>query len=89
MKIHFYWVWAAINETMDNTYFLIEDWDSKLQVDCTGWLGLAQRVKRWDTHFKNIFITHKHTDHFLWFFNLIRTVKKGLLEWLNVYCSMI
>lgn len=87
MKIHFYWVWAALNETMDNTHFLIEEWDSKLQVDCTWWLSLAQRVKVWKTNFNNIFITHKHTDHILWFFNLIRTIRYNFIDSLNVYCS--
>ena len=87
MKIHFYWVWAALNETIDNTNFLIEDWDSRLQIDCTWWLSLAQRVKRKEAVFNDIFITHKHTDHILWFFNLIRTVRYGFIEKLNVYCS--
>jgi len=87
MKIHFYWVWAALNESMDNTNFLIEDWDSRLQVDCTWGLSLAQRVKRKEAIFNSIFITHKHTDHILWFFNLIRTVSYGFLNGLNVYCS--
>lgn len=87
MKINFYWVWAALNKTMDNTYFLIEDWDNKLQVDCGGGLGLAQIVNRDDSSFENIFITHKHSDHLLWFFNLIRTIRNKKIEKLNVYCS--
>lgn len=87
MKIHFFWVGAALNESMDNTNFLIEDWDSRLQVDCTWWLSLAQRVKRKEAVFWDIFITHKHTDHILWFFNLIRTVRYSFVEKLNVYCS--
>jgi len=87
MKIHFFWVWAALNENIDNTNFLIQDWDSRLQVDCTWWLSLAQRVKRKEAIFSDIFITHKHTDHILWFFNLIRTVRYWFVDSLNVYCS--
>lgn len=91
MKIHFFGVWAALNQTMDNTYFLIESPETNLQVDCWWWIWLAQRVKKWDTYFEDIFISHKHTDHILWFFKLLRTIKtqtgKWYLEKLNVYSS--
>lgn len=89
MKITFHWVWAAINESMDNTYFLIEDWDNKLQVDCGWWLWLMQKVKRKEINFNNLFITHKHTDHLLWFFKFARDVKDWWnIEKLKVYCSL-
>lgn len=71
---------------MDNTYFLIEDLENKLQVDCGWGLKLAQLVKRWEINFKDIFITHCHTDHFLWFFNLFRTISNEIPK-LNIYCS--
>lgn len=88
MKIRFHWAWAATNESMDNTYFLIEDWKSNLQVDCGWWLWLMQLVKRWDINFNNLFITHKHTDHLLWFFKLARVIKKWQnIQKLNIFCS--
>ena len=87
MKIKFFGVWAALNESMDNTYFLIEDWNNKLQVDCGWGLNLAQLVKRKKIGFKNLFITHCHTDHFLGFFHLFRTITKEIPK-LNIYCSM-
>lgn len=86
MKIKFFWVWAAFNESMDNTYFLLEDWKNKLQVDCGGGLNLAQLVKRWEIDFENIFITHSHSDHILWFFHLHRVVWQ-FIKILNIYCS--
>jgi len=86
MKIKFFGVGAALNENMDNTYFLIEEWENKLQVDCGGWLGLAQSVKRWENHFENLFITHCHTDHFLWFFHLIRVIWTKIPK-LKIFCS--
>lgn len=87
MKIIFHWNWAALNENLDNTYFLIEDWENKLQVDCGWWLWLAQKVKRKEISFENIFITHKHTDHILWFFKLIRLFRKNEISNLNIFCS--
>lgn len=86
MKIKFFWVWASLQPTLNNTHFLIEDWDNKLQVDCGWGLKLAQLVKKWEIKFNNIFISHCHTDHFLWFFNLLRTIPKKI-DKLNVYCS--
>ena len=87
MKITFHWVWAALNQTMDNSYFLIEDWDNKLQVD-SGWgLWLAQKINRKEISFENIFITHKHTDHLLWFFKLTRLIRSWKISQLNVFCS--
>lgn len=86
MKITFFWVGAALQPTIDNSHFLIEDWDNKLQVDCSWWLSLAQRVKRKEIKIENIFISHTHTDHFLWFFHLLRTMPKETPN-LNVYCS--
>lgn len=83
MKIKFFWVWTALQPNIKNTHFLIEDWDDKLQVDASWWLSFAQKVKRKELEFDNIFLTHTHTDHFLWFFNLLRVIKK-----LNVYCSV-
>lgn len=88
MKIHFYWVWAALNKTMDNTYFLIEDWGNKLQVDCSWGLWLAQLVNRLESEFENLFITHKHTNHLLWFFHLLRVLRNWKIKKLNVYSSM-
>ena len=86
MQIKFFWTWAALQPNNDNTYFLIEDWKSKLQVDCWGWLWLAQRIRRWDISFENLFITHSHSDHLLGFFHLLRIIWKDI-EKLNIYCS--
>jgi len=86
MKIKFFGVWAALNESMDNTYFLIEDWKNKLQVDCGWWLNLAQLLKRREINFSDIFITHCHSDHFLGFFHLHR-VTWSIIPKLNVFCS--
>lgn len=87
MQIKFFWVWAAINEKSDNTFFLIEDWINNLQVDCSWWKSLARQVKFNNIKFNNLFITHKHTDHILWFFHLIRVYKKLFLDEFNIYCS--
>lgn len=86
MKIKFLWTWAALQPNIWNTHFLIKDWKNTFQVDCGWWLELAQSVKRWEIYFENIFITHCHTDHFLWFFNLLRLVWSDIPK-LNVYCS--
>ena len=86
MRIKFFGVWAAFNESMDNTYFLIEDWEKKLQVDCGWGLNLWQLVKRWEIHFNDIFITHCHSDHLLGFFHLHRAIW-NIISKLNVYCS--
>jgi len=86
MKIKFFWVWASLQQNIWNTHFLIEEWKNKLQVDCGWWLRLAQLVKKWDINFSNLFITHCHTDHFLWFFHLLRTIWNKIPE-LNIYCS--
>jgi len=86
MKIKFFGVWASLNESMDNTYFLIEDWKNKLQVDCGWWLNLAQLVKRREINFSDIFITHCHSDHLLGFFHLHRVVW-SIISNLNIYCS--
>lgn len=83
MKIHFHWIWAAINLINDNTYFLIEDWEDKIQVDCSWWLWLTRKIKFDNYNFTNLFISHKHTDHILWFFHLARI--KDLK--LNIFCS--
>lgn len=88
MKIKFHWVWAALNQTMDNTYFLIEDLDNKLQVDCGWGLWLAQKINKQEISFENIFITHKHTDHLLWFFTLTRLIRSWKIKYLNVFCSV-
>ena len=88
MKIKFFWTGAALQPTLDNTYFLIEDWENKLQVDASGWLKLAQMVKRWDIYFENIFISHSDTDHFLGIFNLFRAIPQ-IIPKLNIYCSSI
>ncbi len=87
MKITFHGVWTALNLTKDNSYFLIENWEDKLQVDCGWGLWLAQKVNRWDVSFENLFITHKHTDHLLWFFHLNRLIRNWKIKKLNVYCS--
>lgn len=87
MKIHFHWIWAAINAINDNTYFLIEDWDDKLQVDCWGWKWLTRKIKSWEINFSNLFITHKHTDHILWFFHFIRVFMNWKISNINIYCS--
>jgi ribonuclease BN (tRNA processing enzyme) len=87
MKIKFFWVWAALNKNMDNTYFLIEDWENRLQVDCGWWIWLAQRVRKTEAYFENIFITHKHSDHFYWFFHLPRLFKTNELKKLTVFSS--
>lgn len=87
MKIHFFWTWGGINLSSDNTYFLIEEWKNNLQVDCSWWLWLSRKVMYWSVIFDNLFITHKHPDHILWFFHLFRTFKPWLLENLNVFCS--
>ena len=90
MQIKFFWTWAALQPTKDNTYFLIEDWKSKLQVDCWGGLWLAQRVRRWEISFNNLFITHSHSDHLLGFFHLLkifwRNESKDKTKF-NIYCS--
>jgi len=86
MKITFFGVWAALQPNIDNTYFLIEDWKNRLQVDASWGLKLAQMVKRKEIYFENIFISHTDTDHFLWIFNLFRTVTK-IIPKLNIYCS--
>lgn len=83
MKIIFHWVWAWLNMSHDNTYFLLQDWDEHLQVDCWGGLWLARKLKYWVIDFSNLFISHKHLDHIMWFFQLAR-VKNHLF---NVYCS--
>lgn len=87
MQIQFFWVWAAINEINDNTSFLIKDWENNLQVDCGWWKTLTKKIKFNNIRFNNLFITHKHTDHILWFFHLIRVFNKYFLSWLNIYCS--
>jgi len=88
MKIHFFWVGAAINEINDNTFFLIKDWKNNLQVDCWWWKKLTKNIKFNNIFFENIFITHKHSDHILWFFHLIRVFKWNLLNNLNIFCSI-
>lgn len=82
MKIKFFWVGTALQPNFKNTHFLIKDWKNNLQVDASWWLSFAQMIKRKEIKFENIFLTHTHTDHILWFFNLLRVVKE-----LNVYCS--
>lgn len=38
MKIKFLWVWTALGANLENTHFLIEDWNNRLQVDASwGW----------------------------------------------------
>ena len=86
MKIKFFWTWAALQPTIDNTYFLIEDWKNKIQIDASGWLKLAQMIKNWNIYFENIFISHSDTDHFLWIFNLFRTIPQ-IIPKLNIHCS--
>lgn len=86
MKIKFLWVWAALGSNWENTHFLIEDWDNKLQVDASGGLTFAQKIKRKEIYFENIFITHVHTDHILGFFNMLRTITIEIPK-LNVFCS--
>jgi len=86
MKINFFWIWTALNPSFDNTYFLIEDWENKLQVDAWWGLWLAQKVKSKDAYFENIFITHSHSDHILWIIHLFRTITKEIPK-LNIFCS--
>ena len=86
MKIKFLWVGASLQETMENTHFLITDWENNLQVDSSWGLTFAQKIRRKEIYFENIFLTHCHTDHFLWFFNMLRTITREIPK-LNVYCS--
>jgi len=87
MQIQFFWVWAAINEINDNTFFLIKDWENNLQVDCGWWKTLTKQIKYNKISFNKLFITHKHPDHILWFFHLIRVYNNFFPNWLNLYCS--
>jgi len=87
MQIQFFWIWASINEKNDNTFFLISDWKNNLQVDCAWWKTLTRQIKYNNIRFNNLFITHKHPDHILGFFHLIRVYNKSFLNWLNIYCS--
>jgi len=80
------WVWAALPMTMENTHFLVTDWKDNLQVDSSWGLTFAQKIRRKEIYFENIFLTHCHTDHFLWFFNMLRTIRVDILK-LNIYCS--
>lgn len=86
MQIKFFWTWAALQVNNDNTYFLIDDWKNKLQVDCWGWLWLAQKIIAWNLIFKDLFITHSNSDHLLGFFHLLRILWKDIKQ-LNIYCS--
>ena len=83
MKIIFHWVGAGSNNINDNTYFLIQDWEDNLQVDCSGGMWLMRKVKYENFSFSNLFISHKHTDHILWFFHLPRNKELSF----NLYCS--
>jgi len=87
MKITFHWVWSALNTSLDNTYFLIEDKNNNLQVDCGWWLWIAQKYKSKEFIFDNLFISHKHTDHLLWLFHLLRNFKKTSSNKLNIFCN--
>lgn len=87
MKIHFFGIWAAINLDTDNTFFLIEDWEDNLQVDCSWWLWLARKVRSWKVLFSNLFISHKHPDHILGFFHLFRVCRENKITHINIYCS--
>ena len=86
MKIKFLWVWWALAPNLENTHFLITAGKNNLQVDSSWWLTFAQKIRRKEIYFENIFLTHCHTDHFLGFFNMLRTVGIEIPK-LNVYCS--
>lgn len=84
MKIHFFWTWAAVNPSLDNTFFYIEDGGLNMFVDCGGWNTLYQSIKQWIAPQPNyLFQTHAHTDHILWFPHLIRIIKKGSMSILS------
>jgi len=86
MKIKFLWVWGALAPNLLNTHFLIEDRENRLQVDCGWGMTLAQKIRKKEIYFEDIFITHVHTDHILGFFNMLRTITVEIPK-LNVYCS--
>ncbi len=86
MKIKFLWVWATLTPNFENTHFLIKDWENNLQVDASWGLSFAQKIRRKEIYFENIFITHVHTDHILWLFNMLRTIKREIPK-LNIFCT--
>jgi len=76
MKIEFFWTGAAYNLTLDNTHFLIQDWDNHLFVDCGWGILLSQKILREEVPTpRYFFITHIHPDHLFGFFHIIRTLK--------------
>ena len=74
MNIKILWVGAALTPDLENTYFLITAWKNNLQVDSSWWLTFAQKIRRKEIYFENIFFTHCYTDHFLGFFNMLRII---------------
>lgn len=84
MKIKFFGTWAATPVNCDNTYFMIEnDWKN-LFVDAWWWRDLQKKISdKKVVAPQNLFLTHCHTDHFLWLPHILRTVKNPLKIYLS------
>lgn len=84
MKIKFFGTWAATPTNCDNTHFMIEDNWQNLFVDAWWWRDLQKRISKKEVPMpQNIFLTHCHTDHFLWLPHVLRVIKSPVKLYLS------